>query len=459
MDVEKWRTSEKVIEKSKKHYAHFDYRTNLADKWEYISNPSNIMHHGFYPFIHYEQKHIKFSRKTNKKIKSRDICYAAHVDSCIYQYYSFLLNELYNERVRIDGIFDVPVAYRTDLRKSNIDFAKDAIDFIRGCKSCYVMIGDFTGFFDCLDHQYLKTQWCELLGTMQLPADHYKVFRNITKFSKWERDDLLDLNHLPHTRKGVKKLNKQEKVLTEQQFRDNKSHIVKNTYSYGIPQGSPISATLANVYMLEADKKIATVVRKVNGFYMRYSDDFIVVIPISERYDATDVLKNVREILGEIPNLKLEPNKTQYFRHQQGQLYNCGKEIDPAASSENRIINFLGFSFDGVKVTIRAKTISKYYYRLYKKGKTIARQQGVSPKGRHISNRNIYEKYSERGAWGENGNFITYVYRADKAYNCETSNYSKSITRDTKRHMQKIRRAITKRPKRTVKQAVSSTKT
>lgn len=56
MDVETWRKSEKVIKKSQKHYAHFDYRTSLADQWEYISDPENVAKHGFYPFIHYTQK-------------------------------------------------------------------------------------------------------------------------------------------------------------------------------------------------------------------------------------------------------------------------------------------------------------------------------------------------------------------------------------------------------------------
>lgn len=58
------------------------------------------------------------------------------------------------------------------------------------------MIGDFTNFFDNLDHQYLKQQWCSLLQVSQLPADHYAVFKNITKYSKWELDDLLELNVL-----------------------------------------------------------------------------------------------------------------------------------------------------------------------------------------------------------------------------------------------------------------------
>lgn len=441
MDVETWRSSEKVIKKSQKHYAHFDYRTSLADKWDYISVPENVAKHSFYPFIHYTQVFDKFNPETKKKKpKSREICYAAHVDSCIYQYYSFLLNELYNQRVGQDGISDIPVAYRTDLKKNNVHFAKAAIDFIRQCKSCYVMIGDFTSFFDNLDHQYLKIRWCDLLGCKYLPTDHYAVFKNITRYSTWERDDLLAINQLKNTSAGIRELNSKVKALTDAQFHENKSYIKPNDKSFGIPQGSPISATLANVYMLDADNQIAALVRSHNGFYMRYSDDFMIILPICEEYDTKEILGTAREIIASIPNLKLQPEKTQYFYYHEHHLRNCSKEIDNSADDKNKIINFLGFSFDGINVTVRPKTITKYYYRMRRKGKTIAKRRGISPKGKHISNRNIYEKYSERGAHGKHGNFLTYIERADGIFRDE-----KYITRDTKRHMQKIRNAITPR--------------
>ena len=38
-----------------------------------------------------------------------------------------------------------------------------AFDFIKKLGKCYMMIGDFTHFFDNLDHGYLRKQWCFLL--------------------------------------------------------------------------------------------------------------------------------------------------------------------------------------------------------------------------------------------------------------------------------------------------------
>ncbi|MBD5807125.1 hypothetical protein [Limosilactobacillus walteri] len=47
----------------------------------------------------------------------------------------------------------------------------------------------------------------------------------------------------------------------------------------GIPQGTAVSAVLANIYMIQFDYLLADTISKYNGIYRRYSDDFIIVIP------------------------------------------------------------------------------------------------------------------------------------------------------------------------------------
>lgn len=449
MTIRQWLASETVIEKSRRSYAHFDCRTDIAQKRSYISVPRNIERHGFYPFIHYEQKQTKFS-KTGRKKKKRDICYASHIDRCIYQYYCFLLGEKYNRRVVQDGISKVAVAYRTDLHQSNIQFAKRVIRFVRGNSPCYIMIGDFTGFFDHLDHRYLKQQWCSLIGEPELPKDHYKVFRSLTHYSTWELSDLLELNGLEDNRAGRRTLNSMLRVLTPEAYKanSNRNHITSNPNAFGIPQGSPISGLLANVYMLEVDKAVNDLVQEHNGLYMRYSDDFIVVLP-DKGSTTLQILKNISSSFNGIPGLTLEPNKTQYFRYENTELENCGALFDVSPEEQKRFINFLGFTFDGKTVSIRMKTLGKYYYRMYSKVKTIRKSGNYSPKGKHISNKNLYALYSVKGAKGYqiaqgngkirwySGNFLSYVRRAEKEFGtCE------SIARGTKNHMAKIRRAL-----------------
>ena len=114
MTLTEWLNSADAVEHSKKPYAHFDWRTDIGQQREYIADLDKVAKHSFYPFIHYEKRTIKYSKKKGRKEKVRDICYAAHIDRCIYQYYSFLLNALYNERVRKDGTSAAAVAYRTE---------------------------------------------------------------------------------------------------------------------------------------------------------------------------------------------------------------------------------------------------------------------------------------------------------------------------------------------------------
>lgn len=441
MDLQEWLNSEETIRKSKKSYAHFDIRTDIKRQKGYISDPETVSRHGFYPFIHYELTMNKFSSAKGCYQKSRDICYAAHIDRCIYQLYSFILNQLYNNRVKHDGISDVAVAYRTDLHGSNITFSKRVFDFIKQLGKCYVMVGDFTNFFDNLDHQYLKQQWCSLLNCGQLPKDHYNVFKNVTSYSKWELTDLLDLNGLKDNPAGKMCLNKQIRAITPEQFKANRKHIIKNPNHYGIPQGSPISAVLANVYMLDVDKQINDMITSIGGMYMRYSDDFMIIIPDAEEIRATDIFSKVHISLKAAPRLSLEPRKTQYFYYCNGHLENCGKLFHKDSADKKQILNFLGFTFDGQRVSIRSKTVIKYYYRMYSKAKTITKHGGYTPEGKHISCVNLYRRYSERGSTGKSGNFLSYVNRAAELYGAD-----EYIRRDTKRHMQKIRKALKKSP-------------
>ncbi len=313
MTPTEWLNSADAVERSKKPYAHFDWRTDIGQQREYIADPDKIAKHGFYPFIHYEKRTLKYSKKKGRKEKKRDICYAAHIDRCIYQYYSFHLNELYNERVKKDGISASAVAYRTDLHENNIHFSKRAFDFIKANSPVHVMIGDFTGFFDNLDHAYLKQQWCSLVGVDRLPSDHFKVFKNITSYSKMELTDLLRINGLEDTKSDRKKINRMARVLTPEQFKENRSLIQKHVDPYGIPQGSPISGILANVYMLDVDKQINDAVNKLGGMYIRYSDDFMIILPDAPEIDAAKELKRIADMVKHAPRLTLEPSKTQYF--------------------------------------------------------------------------------------------------------------------------------------------------
>lgn len=88
-------------------------------------------------------------------------------------------------------------------------------------------------------------------------------------------------------------------------------------------------------------------------------------------------------------------------------------------ANSKHIIDYLGFSFDGNLISVRDKTISKYYYRAYKKATAIARSNGISPKGKPISGKNLYKSYSVKGSKVTNeskGNFISYIKRSTRIF-------------------------------------------
>ena len=174
----------------------------------------------------------------------------------------------------------------------------------------------------------------------KLPADHYAVFKNVTKYSIWELEDLLSITGL-----NLKEFNKRKVALDKEDYRKYRKRIQKNMKDHQIPQGSSISAVLANIYMIEADKKINEYVVSLGGMYRRYSDDFIVVVP--KIGQELSVFNRIIDIIHSVPNLQLEPSKTQIFEFSNNQIENVGKKLLENADTSKKVINFLGFTFDG----------------------------------------------------------------------------------------------------------------
>mgnify|MGYP003296803040 CR=1 FL=1 len=189
--------------------------------------------------------------------------------------------------------------------------------------------------------------------------------------------------------------------------------------------------------LLDADKIICEKVKQYGGFYMRYSDDFMIILPDTPKVDAAKELKQIADMVKQAPRLTLEPSKTQFFHFENGVLTNCGKVFHENADDSSRTINFLGFSFDGHTIRIRAKTVSKYYYRMRRKANNIVKMGGYTPGGKRITGEKLYMAYSRKGAKKGQGNFLTYVDRAAAVYGPK-----ESIKQDTRRHMQKISKVL-----------------
>lgn len=412
-------------------YAHIDKRLKVDDVIKYIKNPDKIKKHSFYPFILDQHKSIKFNKEEKRKPpKIRKIMFSSHIDRYIYQYYNYLINEKYNIYVKRSGINKCCIAYRTNLPSNynnNIAFAKDVFKFLISIDDAYILVGDFKDYFDNLNHKHLKRMLCKVLGKKCLPDDYYDVFKNITRYSYFDLNDICNIKGLKRrdVYEIIEKINedtskkelvgKLETLMTIDEVKKYK-RFLKHNKEFGIPQGSSISSVLANVYMIDADKKINEYVTGKGGIYKRYSDDFIITIPKINKEDFKKVITKIRFILINNGNPTLQDKKTNIFEYKNETIKNVNKEFIENGANIKDELEFLGFSFNGNIIKIRDKSLSKFYYRMYRKIKTIAKKDGISSKGNKISNKELYRLYSIYGKDKGKGNFITYAERCENTF-------------------------------------------
>lgn len=424
-----------------KGYTHFDERKNPVKYLDKIKNPCWVKKHGFYPFIHYKivfNKYIEKSNGKEKKKKKRNIYYSSHIDRYIYQYYADNLNKKYNRYAKVNGINQSIIGYRRGFKgKNNIHFAKEVFEFIAGQKRAIIIVGDFSDFFDNLDHEYLKQTINMVQGTRKLEDDEYKVFKSITKFTYVNLDDIeADIGK---TRKEMRRDNKYYNTQQFQEFKKKNLH--KNEYDYGIPQGSAISAVYSNVYMVEFDKYINSCITGKGGLYRRYCDDFIIVVPFdgeANREETREFIENKIEIARSIvKNLVLHPDKTQAFSYNA----NSTQQFEQIEGYEN-ILDYLGFSFDGKTVKLREKSLFKYYSRAYKKVKII--NSHIGQDDYNAIKKSMFRLYTHLGdkKYGnKRGNFITYARKTHEIM-MTSSSLESGIYNQYKRHWNKLIKRI-----------------
>lgn len=430
----------------KKCYAHFDLRVSLRQCLQQVGDPSFVSRYSFYPLIQRDQRRIKH-RGGECENDPRPICYAAHRDRCIFQFYSALLNDRYNEVAIARGIDDVSIAYRTNHPgMSNCEYAQRAFEKIRQYKECYICTGDFRKFFETLDHRQLKQRMRLLFDGARIPDDYYRVFKAATRYSVCDIRGLLDYHGLPFSKTGVKRLNQKRRVLEPTELRQLSAQLVSSPWKengcQGIPQGLPVSGVLANVYMIDFDAGMVEAAREFDALYMRYSDDFILVTPNADAFRK--MLDTLKMQVDKLPTLTMHPDKTCYFAYSRDCVEQLNLDLsNNAGARPKRMISYLGFTFDGKVVRLRQSTIGRFYRKTYVKTKNAFKcgQPGKKRVDRLYLETSDWGRFPNRnraarkrcGCNGRHGNFHSYAHRAARTFPDDP------ILGDTRRHKRKIR--------------------
>ncbi len=299
------------------------------------------------------------------------------------------------ELVRL-GIQENVIAYRRIAighrkgNKCNIHFANDAFRRIQTLGNCLVYALDIKSFFDSIDHAKLKTVWEHVLSVDKLPPDHYKVFRSITRYAWVNKDEVykeLGIIGPKTTESGSLGVGYRQRAVPLQicspaVFRKQITPLIAvNKEPHGIPQGSPISDVLANLYLFEFDAKIAKQIKAIGGSYYRYSDDILMIIPV-ESEDHIARIAEVQKLLNDCgEKLIIQSQKSCVFRF-------TNVEASPATRKSYTLIHstpgthstpgkngleYLGFRYDGARVYLRDSTLSNLNRKVVASARRLAR--------------------------------------------------------------------------------------
>lgn len=494
-----------------KRYPHIGFPIEAKERaiWveDFVRNVDKVKEHSFLPFIHKKSKVRKYRKKYSDEdgkpifsvideeeiiarysdVKERELYYAGHLDSLVFSFYSEQISDLYNEALNKNGLTDVVTAYRkipitkaaNSPNKCNIDFALDIFNAIKQYpqEKFVVLAFDIKGFFDNLNHLKLRKKWAAILNLEKLPDDHFNVYKHITRFTYVDLVDIFETfknrifvrssSHQKATirRKRISKikyLKKQKAVAfcTKEEYiklattltkkdkwvKDNEGAIVLK--DYGIPQGSPISSVLANLYMLDFDKKINDYVAEFGGIYRRYSDDMIVICPLLKK---DDVIEKFKEEISE-EKLEIQSKKTQIFHFERkNNILSCSQEFSTSLNANKNLI-YLGLEFDGMSIRVRSASMSGFYRKMkrtIKRAKHFANHPAA--KNNQIFKARILKRFSYKGAqrrrkyvWNKKenyfeishhydwGNFLSYTGKAQKI------KFNNTINKQTKKHWAKL---------------------
>lgn len=426
---------------TRKAYPHFDLPLSEKDATTFVSDPIGIAHHSFYPLITYTLRtpRVRKDRKTGNitnEPKKRSIAYPSHKDGYVFSYYKSLLGKPYEQWLHDNNLESSVTAFRS-IGENNITLAKKVFDFVKANSGCQIIATDVEGFFDNMNHQTLKSIWARFLNRSQLPDDHYAVYKAVTRYGVVKLHKLYNLFGLRIAGRANRGSGP-NRICTPQQFREKV--IARNLVwpgpgrkkGIGIPQGTSLSPLLSNMYMADLDLALYRWTTFLGGRYWRYCDDILIVLPGDCEVDILAYLDWWLKRL----KISRSTEKTQVRNEQ---------EL-PAKQ-----LQYLGFLFNGSKITVRSSSIHRYHRKLKKAIQATKFRQNRESKGKPqtapFRKQALYNMYSELSLRGKKikamkrsqkyqGNFTHYMEKSANTMD------SPAIRRQRKRLLKKFREQI-----------------
>lgn len=369
-----------------------------------VANDGFAARHSWSPLISYVKREKRYKPLQKRTVfKDRDIMYASHRDASVLAYYASDLTRRLDEQYEVAGLSDSVIAYRS-LGKSNYDFTGAALDFALAHAPCRVMCFDVTGFFDNLDHQILKRRLASVVGVDQkLSPDWFAVFRTVTSF---RQIPLVTLKENPAFKDRFEKRTRAP-IATMAEVIAAGIRPLENPNKYGIPQGTPISAVLANMYMWPVDEAMKAACDRLGALYQRYSDDILVIC----KPDDESVLESLLKLEIEKLKLTVKDEKTEKAL------------FDP---TDPKSFQYLGFNVSPQGAVIRPGSLARQWRkarRSLRRTEEMGRMAMAAGKADKVYTKKLRRRFSPVGM----RNFSLYARRAAKALK------SKAILRQVRR--------------------------
>ena len=151
--------------------------------------------------------------------------------------------------------------------------------------------------------------------------------------------------------------------------------------------------------MLDFDERIYSAATDPlkNAYYQRYSDDLIV---ICDRKDEDFFYQLIQDEIEVKAHLNIQPKKTNVYRYRLNQYSEyIGGIVESGKVSQNKQLDYLGFTYDGKKVRVKTAGFSKFYRtmkRSFRRGAHFAKEAHIPSDS--LFEARLYKRFTHVGS-------------------------------------------------------------